>query len=53
MSFSLRWCQTDMSSGSGPNSALDGADTPLWLALRPTSGFVSGKLFGERTELSF
>ncbi len=45
-----RWCQTDMSSHSGPNTALDGADTPVWLALRPPSEFVMGKLLMLRTE---
>lgn len=37
----------------GPKTALDGADTPVWLALRPPSEFVWGKLFGERTEQAF
>jgi hypothetical protein len=48
-----------MSSGSGPNSALDGADTPLWLALRPPSDvdpsttFITGKFYAERGEKAF
>ncbi|GAX75856.1 hypothetical protein CEUSTIGMA_g3299.t1 [Chlamydomonas eustigma] len=45
------WCKTDMSSWGGPKTALEGADTPLWLALRTPSQFVTGKFFGERMEV--
>jgi hypothetical protein len=49
--YDCRWCKTDMSSWGGPKTALEGADTPLWLALRTPSQFVTGRFFGERMEL--
>jgi len=42
-----------MSSHRGPNTAAQGADTPVWLALRNPAAFKTGCFFGERTELSF
>eukprot|EP00193_Tetraselmis_chui_P005754 CAMPEP_0177768380 /NCGR_PEP_ID=MMETSP0491_2-20121128/9689_1 /TAXON_ID=63592 /ORGANISM="Tetraselmis chuii, Strain PLY429" /LENGTH=369 /DNA_ID=CAMNT_0019285181 /DNA_START=211 /DNA_END=1320 /DNA_ORIENTATION=+ len=46
------WCQTDMSSWGGPKTARQGADTPVWLALRPPDG-PTGHMFGEREQISF
>eukprot|EP01025_Chloroclados_australasicus_P021997 TRINITY_DN22894_c0_g3_i1.p4 TRINITY_DN22894_c0_g3~~TRINITY_DN22894_c0_g3_i1.p4 ORF type:complete len:116 (-),score=6.83 TRINITY_DN22894_c0_g3_i1:102-449(-) len=40
------WCQTEMSSNSGPKTAADGADTPVWLALQHPS--PTGQFFQER-----
>ena len=39
------WCATNMSSFSGPHSAEQGADTPVWLALgqAPTGRFWSAR----------
>lgn len=54
---SARWCATDMSSFKGPRSAAEGADTPVYLALRPEgrgeAALVTGKLFAERAEILF
>jgi carbonyl reductase 1 len=47
------WCQTDMSSQSGPKTAADGADTPVWIALQPLGSIASGGFFGERQELNW
>lgn len=44
------WCATDMSSWSGPRSAEEGADTPVWLALQPPG---TGGFYGERRELDW
>ena len=41
-------CQTDMSSHSGPNTAAQGADTPVYLALLPP-GSPSGEFWGEKS----
>ena len=41
------WCQTDMSSHSGPNTAAQGADTPVHLALLPP-GSPSGEFWSDR-----
>lgn len=46
------WCATDMSSWSGPKTALEGADTPVWLALAPPGG-PSGCMYAERQQISF
>jgi carbonyl reductase 1 len=45
------WCSTDMSSNSGPKSALQGADTPVWLALRSPKEFVTGSMFTDRQQV--
>ena len=46
-----------MSSFKGPRSAAEGADTPVYLALRPEgrgeAALVTGKLFAERAEILF
>jgi carbonyl reductase 1 len=47
------WCATDMSSHSGPKSAAEGADTPVWLALLPPSEFVTGCFFADRKHQPF
>lgn len=46
------YVNTDMTSHRGVKTLAEGADTPVWLALDPPKG-VTGKLFGERKELSF
>mmetsp|Transcript_22076 Transcript_22076/g.57519 ORF Transcript_22076/g.57519 Transcript_22076/m.57519 type:complete len:345 (-) Transcript_22076:443-1477(-) len=46
------WCQTDMSSWRGPKTARQGADTPVWLALLPSTG-PTGLMFGEREQITF
>lgn len=48
-----RWCQTDMSSGGGNKTAAEGADTPVWLALRSPKEFTTGGFWGERSQLSW
>jgi carbonyl reductase 1 len=40
------WVRTDMGGKSAPRSPAEGADTPLWLALR--DGGPSGGLFRDR-----
>lgn len=47
------WCQTDMSSMSGNKSAAQGADTPVWLALRAPNDFATGGFYQERQQLPF
>jgi len=47
------WCQTDMSSQSGPKTAAQGADTPVWLATLPPSKTTTGSFFQERKERPF
>ena len=42
-----------MSSGRGVKSAAEGADTPVWLALRAPGEFVTGRFFSERAEEGF
>lgn len=42
------YCVTDMTSGRGNNTAAQGADTPVWLALQPIGSIPNGELFGER-----
>ncbi len=37
------YVNTDMSSGRGPLSLGEGADTPLWLARRHPGDFVTGQ----------
>ena len=46
------WCATDMSSWSGPLTAAQGADTPVWLALA-SAGFPSGKFWDSRAESDY
>ncbi|KAJ9515772.1 hypothetical protein QJQ45_008675 [Haematococcus lacustris] len=45
------WCRTDMSSQGGNKSAAEGADTPVWLALRSPDS--TGGLWGERRQLAY
>eukprot|EP00798_Chlamydomonas_sp_ICE-L_P001592 gene1592-32980_t len=45
------YCATDMSSMKGPKTALEGADTAVWLALRPADEFVTGKMWAEREDI--
>eukprot|EP00199_Chlamydomonas_sp_CCMP681_P002633 CAMPEP_0119105428 /NCGR_PEP_ID=MMETSP1180-20130426/3388_1 /TAXON_ID=3052 ORGANISM="Chlamydomonas cf sp, Strain CCMP681" /NCGR_SAMPLE_ID=MMETSP1180 /ASSEMBLY_ACC=CAM_ASM_000741 /LENGTH=318 /DNA_ID=CAMNT_0007090471 /DNA_START=34 /DNA_END=990 /DNA_ORIENTATION=+ len=47
------WCQTDMSSKSGPNTAEDGADTPAFLALQPAEETPTGLMWGERKPVDY
>ena len=44
------WCRTAMSSWSGPNSAAQGADTPVWLALAPAGSIPTGRFWAARRE---
>ena len=46
------WCQTDMSTHSGPNTAAQGADTPVYLALLPP-GSPSGEFWGEKSVIEW
>jgi carbonyl reductase 1 len=46
------WCDTDMSSHSGPRSAEVGARTPAWLATIPDDG-PTGKFFTDEKELEW
>ena len=47
------WCATDMSSNSGPNTAAQGADTPVWAALAPRGALPTGAFFRQRARESF
>ncbi len=47
------WCATDMSSWKGPKTAAAGADTLVWLALRPPGQFVTGRFYQERQDIGF
>ena len=42
------WCQTDMSSQTGPNTAAQGAETPVLLALLP-AGSPTGEFWRDKT----
>lgn len=46
------YVNTDMTSGRGYKTVLQGADTPAWLALLAPKG-TSGKFFSDRKEESF
>ena len=46
------WCQTNMSSGSGPRTATQGADVLVWLALAPP-GHSTGRFWSDRREEDF
>ena len=46
------WVDTDMSSHRGIKTPLQGADTPVWLALLAPKG-TSGKFFSDRREEAF
>lgn len=48
-----RYCATDMSSWGGSDTAAQGADTPVWLALRPPSEPLSAQFFRDRTAKPF
>eukprot|EP00197_Chlamydomonas_leiostraca_P003147 CAMPEP_0202869854 /NCGR_PEP_ID=MMETSP1391-20130828/13522_1 /ASSEMBLY_ACC=CAM_ASM_000867 /TAXON_ID=1034604 /ORGANISM="Chlamydomonas leiostraca, Strain SAG 11-49" /LENGTH=313 /DNA_ID=CAMNT_0049550243 /DNA_START=137 /DNA_END=1078 /DNA_ORIENTATION=+ len=47
------WCATDMSSWGGNKTAAQGADTPVWLALRSPKDAATGGLWGERAALQW
>jgi carbonyl reductase 1 len=47
------YCNTDMTSGKGPKSAADGADTAVWLATSAAAAGVTGDFFGERVSLAW
>jgi carbonyl reductase 1 len=47
------WCATDMSSHMGPNTAAQGADTPVWLALAPGGSLPTGRFWAGRREEGF
>lgn len=47
------WCATDMSSWGGPKTAAEGADTIVWLALRPPGQEPTGGFFKERQQELF
>ena len=42
------WCQTDMSSHSGPHTAAEGAETPVYLALLP-EGAPNGEYWTKKS----
>ena len=46
------WCQTDMTSHAGTNTAAQGADTPVYLALLP-QGSPSGEFWGEKSVIEW
>ena len=46
------YVNTDMSSGRGTKTPLQGADTPAWLALLAPKG-TTGKFFSSRKEEPF
>ena len=47
------WCATDMSSGSGPNSAAQGADVAVWAALQPRGALPTGAFWRQRAQDDF
>ncbi|KAG2487702.1 hypothetical protein HYH03_013701 [Edaphochlamys debaryana] len=47
------WCRTDMSSKRGTKSAAEGADTAVWLALRPPAEASTGGFWGERSAIGW
>jgi len=48
------WCDTDMSSHSGPRSAEQGARTPAWLALKGVEdGAKAGVFFNDEKEIDW
>lgn len=47
------YCATDMSSWRGTQSAADGADTPVWLALRPPELLATGGFWRGRQQQAF
>jgi carbonyl reductase 1 len=47
------YCATDMSSWRGTQSAADGADTPVWLALLPPAQFSTGGFYRDRQQRGF
>ncbi|EFN50535.1 hypothetical protein CHLNCDRAFT_138516 [Chlorella variabilis] len=51
----LGYCATDMSSWRGTQSAAQGADTPVWLALLPASEneAITGRFWSGRREEPF
>ncbi|PUZ53140.1 hypothetical protein GQ55_5G030800 [Panicum hallii var. hallii] len=51
--FCPGWVKTAMTGWEGNNSAEEGADTGVWLALLPCEQGTNGKFFAERREISF
>lgn len=51
--FCPGWVKTAMTGWEGNISAVEGADTGVWLALLPQEQATIGKFFAERCEISF
>lgn len=48
------WCQTDLTKGSNaPLSAYEGSATPVFLAVSPLAGLVSGAFYSEKQLFRF
>ena len=46
------WVRSEMGGPDADKSLEEGADTPVWLAMRPDDG-PSGQMFGERTRIEW
>lgn len=51
--FCPGWVKTQMTNWEGNNSAEEGADTGVWMALLPVESISSGKFYAERREIDF